>query len=257
MDANTLKVLPTTTSSQSICCDTGVAENLNLNLNSISNHNSSIPKSKSNNSVSGITSRRVSFPNISPKLASPTIFAMRSDAESDTLSLSPRSFGSGKTSDFSAWFSRKLNGILGDGKASPDSTSSVVSILTRTLSKATSGYRKKKRECSLTLSSFESSCNETEKPLKSWFHSESQLLELFIPETSYHLECRAIADKYGLIVDLDDEQLVTRIMEGAIEIEEGCPLSAVIDNQLIPEVEEETQIDFIDADGTEEVVGTF
>ncbi|EFO83743.1 hypothetical protein CRE_14240 [Caenorhabditis remanei] len=246
--------LPTTESSQSICCDTQFTTSLNSENSKIpnSNSNSHIVNS-SNSNTHSVTTRRVSFPNISPSFQSPrspsTIFNMRSDAESDTISLSPRSFGSsGKTtSDFSAWFSRKINGILGE-KAE---TSSVVSILTRTLSKATAGYRKKKRECSLTISSFESVTSEISKQQRSWFHSESQLLDLFLPETSYHAECRAIADKYGLIVDLDDDEMLTRIVEGALEMDDAMysPISLEHKRLNISVSESnEAPIDFIDAD---------
>lgn len=155
-------------------------------------------------SCNRLTTRRVSFPvaSYSLKPSSPSLFTMKSDAESDTLSLSPRSFG--KTSDFSAWFSRKINGILGERVEN----SSVVSILTRTLSKATGRKTKtsqngeRSRNCSFTI---DISGSNYELKRKSWFHSESQLLDLFVPETCYHAEYRAIADKYGLIVDLDDD----------------------------------------------------
>ncbi|EGT32421.1 hypothetical protein CAEBREN_15708 [Caenorhabditis brenneri] len=213
--------LPATASSQSICCDTTTTTTLTIK-----------PPTGS------INSRRVSFPNISPNsFSKPPIPTSMRDADSDTISLSPRSFGSGgtgKSTDFSSWFTRKLNGILGE-----KAENGVVSILTRTLSKATSGYRKKKRDCSLTISSFESSTSEIAKHQKSWFHSESQLLDLFLlPDTSYLAECRAIADKYGLIVDLDDDEILTRIVEGVLEAPE----------RLNGEPVEEPQIDFIDAD---------
>ncbi|UMM15335.1 hypothetical protein L5515_002793 [Caenorhabditis briggsae] len=168
---------------------------------------------------------------------------MKSDAESDTISLSPRSFGSGRTNDFSSWFSRKLNGILNDKVASTESSNSVVSILTRTLSKATAGYRKKKRECSLTISSFESFAGCEVSKQKSWFHSESQLLDLFIPETSYHAECRAIADKYGLIVD--DDEMLARIVEGGLD----SPI--MFEQKTVVETVREAPIAFIDADFNE------
>ncbi|PIC54812.1 hypothetical protein B9Z55_003908 [Caenorhabditis nigoni] len=231
--SGTSNTLPTNTSSQSICCEGDTGEE---KTNSNSNSSTTIL----NNSTT-ITTRRVSFPNVSPKPGATAV--MKSDAESDTISLSPRSFGSGRTNDFSSWFSRKLNGILNDKVASTESSNSVVSILTRTLSKATAGYRKKKRECSLTISSFESFAGCEVSKQKSWFHSESQLLDLFIPETSYHAECRAIADKYGLIVD--DDEMLARIVEGGLD----SPI--MFEQKTVVETVREAPIAFIDADFNE------
>ncbi|CAI5437549.1 unnamed protein product [Caenorhabditis angaria] len=172
----------------------------------------------SSSSSSTNTHRRVSFPSFS---------TMPIGSSADDVSISPTR---PKSSDISSWFTKKINEIIATGE-----NMKVTSILTRTLSKATA--RRKRRSTTQSTNSFP--IIVIEKPR---FYSESNLSTTSSSlDTAYHQECRMIIDKYGLFVDITDEEVLQRIVEGVQQQDEF----GVLPQSLIW-----GPIDFIDSEGT-------
>ncbi|CAB3407686.1 unnamed protein product [Caenorhabditis bovis] len=195
--------------------------------------------------------RRVSFPSIcslSPTatvtitISSLTPLPASSSSSSAEMPSDTKSIGSetssttATASNLSGWLTRKLKALQDDGK--------VMGILTRTLSRATSRKSKPIRAIAT---------NRQRAPIRC--SSESGLFEIFkkiAVQSSYREECRSIIDRYGLIVDNANDEVLMRIVEGAGMLEEDlCLVSPSVWQNLAksqPPPPQNDNIDFIDAE---------